>query len=126
MISNTARKFCFSILYITTIILVLSNKPILIIHYSIDANKFKVGNWFDSNKHFITGVIKVQQCKEDELTVKEQKLLEPWLLILSPIMITWLCQSLTLNLQCRIVMTKRENHSICPQNLLMIQPSRNV
>ena len=80
MISNTARKFCFSMLYITTIILVLSNKPILIIHYSIDANKFKVGNRFDSNTHFITGVIKVQQCKEDELTVKEQKSLEPWLL----------------------------------------------
>ena len=50
-------------------------------HCMIDPLKFSVDNPYDSNKAFISAVIKVQSGKEDELLVDEEVVIEPWKLI---------------------------------------------
>ncbi len=50
-------------------------------HCKINPNEFLVDNPYDSNKTFISAVIKVQLGKEDELLVEEAEVIELWKLI---------------------------------------------
>ncbi len=50
-------------------------------HCKINPNKFLVDNPYDSNKTFISAVIKVHLGKEDELLVEEAEVIKLWKLI---------------------------------------------
>ena len=50
--------------------------------YRIDSSKFSVGNKYDTCPNFIRAVIKVQQEKEDILTLDEAESIVKWKIII--------------------------------------------
>ena len=71
-------------------------------------------------------MIKVQQCKEDELTVKEQKSLEPWLLDSESDYDHLAVPVCDFESVMRDRDEKKRKSQHLSQNLLIIRPSRNV